>query len=696
MVRERSACPEPSTFTEQERYTLDSRNASTISTSDIDEVEFLLKKLLLFSDKETAERSRRLISRLKDLQATVEDAETLISVLNKASVSLEKTGFVDWAQLEHVFPLPPAKKSPTKTSQKSIVSNRANFPEYPLPVEWAPTFDVTVGTILDPFSSLAFGFEWNSLALPRSGWSQQLDLCDFLFVESAWSGNNGDWQYCLTGSKGPKEDFITLMAEARRRNIPTVFWNKEDPPHYDDFLETAKLFDYVFTSDVNKVPDYTHDLGHTRVGVLPFAAQPKVHNPIEVHGIKRNREIAFGGMYFSHKYPERRAQMDYLLPAASNFKLDIFSRFYELSERFRFPEPFDSYVRGELNYEQMLAAHHAYKVFLNVNSVTSSPSMCARRIFEVLASGAAVVSAPSPAIPNYFSKDLVPTPKDEEETRHAIRGLLRNGGYRERQVHKAQRLIWREHTYSHRVERVLEATGHLPEQGDPDPVTVMAPTIRPAQIENILQNVARQERAEPKLLLMTHGFSVNRAEIIARARDLGIEHIEILEAGKEHTLGANLNRMVLHAEDGLLTKLDDDDYYGPNYLEDLIAAKKFSGADVVGKAATYVYFEARSALVLTYEADEHRFVDFVRGPTLTASRSVFLDNPFPDSTISEDSTFLRRVRSGGGKIYSADKYNFYLYRSSDSTAHTYRATEEQMFGSGDVVSFGSPTDYVTV
>src|SRR5699024_11732130 len=58
------------------------------------------------------------------------------------------------------------------------------------------------------------------------------------------------------GTAVPSSEVTDLLAECRKRGIPTVFWNKEDPPHFDDFLPLAKLFDVVFTSDVRLVNEY--------------------------------------------------------------------------------------------------------------------------------------------------------------------------------------------------------------------------------------------------------------------------------------------------------------------------------------------------------------------------------------------------------------------------------------------------------
>ena len=162
------------------------------------------------------------------------------------------------------------------------------------------------------------------------------------------------------------------MQWCREQQVPTVFWNKEDPPNYDVFLQTARLFDQVFTVDAERIPDYVRDLGHDRVGLLPFAAQPRMHTPVRQLAEPLG-EVAFAGTYFTHKHPERRAQMDVLLPAAQERGLHIFSRMQAEDERYQFPKAYRRAVVGSVPYEQMLTAATAYPVFLNVNSVTGSP-----------------------------------------------------------------------------------------------------------------------------------------------------------------------------------------------------------------------------------------------------------------------------------------------------------------------------------
>ena len=117
---------------------------------------------------------------------------------------------------------------------------------------------------------------------------------------------------------------------------------------------------------------------------------------------------------------------------------------------------------GSLDYQQMLTAYRAYKVFLNVNSVVDSPSMCARRIFEITACGTSVVSTPSEAVRRYFTPEQLSVVSDREHAADVVRALVRSPELAERMVHRAQREIWAKHTCTHRVETVLErAVPHL-------------------------------------------------------------------------------------------------------------------------------------------------------------------------------------------------------------------------------------------
>ncbi|MBA2694946.1 MAG: glycosyltransferase, partial [Actinobacteria bacterium] len=378
------------------------------------------------------------------------------------------------------------------------------LPPYPVPPGPVVRPGLAVAVILDPFSTLAFGYEWDQQPVPRAGWAQHLEAHrpDLLFVESAWAGNDRAWRLAMTNTDGPEAvDLAGVVRWCHEHGIPTVFWNKEDPPNYDVFVATARLFDHVFTVDADKIPDYVRDLGHDRVGLLPFAAQPRIHSPVR-HLREPVGEVAFAGTYFAHKHPDRRAQMDLLLPAAQERGLHIFSRMQSEDERYQFPARYRGSVVGSVPYEQMLTAATAYPVFLNVNSVTGSPTMCARRLFELSAAQTTVLSAPSAAIEPFFG-DTVTVAADTAQARSALTMLLDQPEHRDRLALRAHRRVFDEHLYTHRVDHVLEAVG-LPVQPVDQSISVIVPTMRPGQVERVLATLAGQRHTDIELVLVPH------------------------------------------------------------------------------------------------------------------------------------------------------------------------------------------------
>ena len=631
----------------------------------------------------------------------------LIANLRRAVWHFRQGGFsqlAEWRRRRRIdIRIKSAGVSPAAAANGQANKGPVTFAPHRVPDRAPRRSDLTVGVILDDFSAAAFAFEWNLVHLSKDRWLSQLEetSIDFLFVESAWNGNKGSWKYQLMGASGPKSEFLELMDWCRAHSIPTVFWNKEDPPHYDDFLPAAGQFDMVFTSDSDRIPSYIQDLGHDRVAALPFAAQPAIHNPMRSGQGRHSRGVAFAGMYFAHKYPERRQQMDLLLSAArdagtqSGPKLEIFSRQLGGDSNYQFPVPFSENVVGSLDYGQMLTAYRAYKVFLNVNSVVESPSMCARRIFEITASGTPVVSTRSEAIGRFFEADEVFVAGSRAQGEHQIRMLARSPELNDRVVHRGQRRIWSENTYAHRAEAIVATV--LPELSRPvalPSVSALVPTIRPHQLDHVFASIGNQRDVDLELVLLTHGFELGEETAADLARKHGVSRFKVLAASRDLTLGECLNMCVAAASGEVLTKMDDDDYYGPNYLADLLHAMDFSKADVVGKMAHHMHFAANGSTVLRMPHMEHRLSRFVVGPTITARREVFEKHPFEPLNRGEDTAFLKAVTLTGGTIYAADRFNFCQMRQPDG--HTWDLTDEELAASGETKFFGDPKEHLTV
>lgn len=577
---------------------------------------------------------------------------------------------------------------------KGMDGTAVSVPAVALPSGPVVRPELRVATLLDCFSALCFRYEFDCVAFGPDDWREQFERepPQLLLVESAWRGNDGRWSYAMTSDRAAHSELEEVVRWCRHRRIPTVFWNKEDPANYDVFVRTAKLFDVVFTTDEDCVPRYHADLGHDRVALLPFAAQPRIHNPIAVCG-GRSYNVAFAGTYFAEKHVLRRGQMETILDPARAFDLHIFSRMGNDDPRYRFPDKYGPHIVGSVPYEMMVSLYKRYKVFLNVNSVVDSASMCARRIFELAACGTPVLSRPSPAIERFFGS-AVATSSEPEQTRVLLAGLLRNKELRDRQALQAMRVVQSAHTFTHRVDEILQTVGLAAPRKTP-PVSVVVTTTEPGQIDHVVANVVRQCYRPLELVLVLHGLDLDAADVERTAKEAGIEQVVVLDAERESTLGRCLNLGTDAASGAYLANMDANNFYGEQYLSDLMFAFSYTDAGVVGKRAHYVYFSARNVTLLCFASHEHRYGDLVQGGTMLIERSVAEQIRFDNVPQGADTDFLQRCNVADIRVYAADRFNFVSIRN-DHSAHRWTIADEELLVDSTVQFYAPPFDHVSV
>ena len=154
---------------------------------------------------------------------------------------------------------------------------------------------------------------------------------------------------------------------------------------------------------------------------------------------------------------------------------------------------------------------------------------------------------------------------------------------------------------------------------------------------------------------------------------------------KTASLGTKLNAAIAEAQGEFVAKFDDDDWYFPNYLQDMIMTFDFSGADLAGKWTFPVWLEGQDKLILRNPGHEHRQGQFVCGASFTARKAWLEKIPFADRSRGEDTDIIKRTLAAGGKIYSADHFNFINYRAADVSHHTWQAEADLFERTGTVV-----------
>lgn len=288
---------------------------------------------------------------------------------------------------------------------------------------------------------------------------------DFLLVESAWQGYKNKWKYKIASyPKEPKRNnnaLRRLVERARDKGIPTVFWNKEDGVHFDRFIESAKLFDHVFTVDENSIPRYKAIMGEgASVHSLMFAVQPKFHF-FSGFNFKHNR-ANFVGSYSHHIHDRRRIWQNTMFQAASDsgLGLTVFDRNSDRkSQNYRYPLLSDMNILPALPYPETAQVYRDYLVSLNVNTIEDSATMYSRRLVEILACGGIAVTNTSLSVERLFA-DYCHIVHEEAEMREFFERL--KFGPSADDLAKAEagaRYVATNHTWSHRLEQIAKVIG---------------------------------------------------------------------------------------------------------------------------------------------------------------------------------------------------------------------------------------------
>jgi hypothetical protein len=233
-------------------------------------------------------------------------------------------------------------------------------------------------------------------------------------------------------------------------------------------------------------------------------------------------------------------------------------------------------------------------------------------------------------------------------------------------------------------------------------VSVVVSTLRPTDLSSLLAQLLTQSLPTFELVLGLHTVELSpshKKQIAALNR----RKVKVIteKFAKEETLGAILTTLAESSHGEFIAKMDDDDYYGPDHLRDLLDAAIDTDADVVGRAMNYVYLEPLQLTVRRFSNYGSRAVelwsDWVCGGTILVKReSAKAAGWFGSGNTAVDRFLLSAITNNGGKIWRTFGAG-YIYRRT-FTFHTYvtnyskylNGANEQVIGIWDHPIFGGP------
>ncbi len=201
------------------------------------------------------------------------------------------------------------------------------------------------------------------------------------------------------------------------------------------------------------------------------------------------------------------------------------------------------------------------------------------------------------------------------------------------------------------------------------PVSVVMATKRADLLEHAVAQVARQRGVDLELVFAPHGFTPDPARV-AELAGPGVT-TQVLPQGADVMFGDVLEAAAEAASGDIVLKMDDDDWYGPDFVADLLLARDYSGAEIVGMPAEYLYLEPLDVTVRRNDASEN-WGRFVAGGTMMLDRALLREvGGFRPVHRFVDASLLGDVLGAGGRVYRTQGLG-YLFRRTDA-GHTWQA-----------------------
>ncbi|MHC3751155.1 FkbM family methyltransferase [Stutzerimonas stutzeri] len=433
-----------------------------------------------------------------------------------------------------------------------------------------------IACIMDDFTYGSYQPEAQLQQLTPAGWQAELEdfQPELLFIESAWRGKDELW-----GSKvgHNASELQQIVRWCKTRGTPTMFWNKEDPVHFETFLTTAKQFDFVFTTDMDCIHRYKAALGHDRVYFLPFACQPSVHNPIELY--ERKDAFCFAGAYYA-RYPERTRDLGNFVAKLPEFRpVEIYDRNYGKNDpNYQFPPEYQPFIVGTLPFSEIDRAYKGYRYAINLNSIKQSQTMFARRVYELLGCNTVTVSNYSRGVRLMFG-DLVITTDSGEEMVRRLQALAGDEESSGKLRLAALRKVMLEHTYEQRLNYIVAKVSGTPVANPLPDVAVLSYARSEEDLKAVLANFQRQTHTS-SILYLVLGRKVQQPP----GKDTRVRFLR-----RKELEGKCIGDVIGNTK--LLAGMVAEDYYGPNYLLDMAIATRYSSANAFGKVTRYNYAE---------------------------------------------------------------------------------------------------------
>jgi hypothetical protein len=219
-------------------------------------------------------------------------------------------------------------------------------------------------------------------------------------------------------------------------------------------------------------------------------------------------------------------------------------------------------------------------------------------------------------------------------------------------------------------------------------VSVVLVTHRDRFLSHALAQIARLDYPSLQVVIGLHGVDLDDREVAGLIERVGLgsgpgsspgsagrREVVVHRIDRDVPFGRAMQAACDRADGMLITKVDDDDHYAPEHVWDLVLARMYSGAQLVGKALDWIHVEADDVTAFRPAYPAESYATFVAGGTMLISKADLLEaggwRPVPKSI---DRALIEQVKRIGGLVYRTHGLGYVYVRHGD--AHTAIVSDE--------------------
>lgn len=251
---------------------------------------------------------------------------------------------------------------------------------------------------------------------------------------------------------------MAVLEQMRRKKVLTAMWFVENFRHLTYWQQMIEGYDFWFVMQQAACLEAFKNAGASQVSYLPLAADPTLHQPVDLT-VEERMELGADVSFLGAGYRNRREMLPVLLGKEWTFKLwgNEWGQAGALT-------PVLQRNGARIDTPTSVKIFNATSVNVNLHSFTGSGfdpdgDSVNPRTFELASCGAFQVIDHRTLLPELFNESMMAVVKTPNELVPVVRKYLHEPEQRRVMAEEARKQVVMSHTYAHRMHVLLSTMG---------------------------------------------------------------------------------------------------------------------------------------------------------------------------------------------------------------------------------------------